>query len=56
MINLVMMHLRKIILSLFLENGSDMVVTIIFHLLTEFLQEHQKFPKNLHLNLGTVLS
>ena len=55
MTNLVMTYLRKDTFYLYvLENGSDMVITIIFHLLTEFLQDHQKFPKNLHLNLGRV--
>ena len=59
MINLVMTYLtyfREIYISKsILEDGSDMVITIIFHLLKEFLQDHKKFPKNLHLNLGKVL-
>ena len=31
------------------ENGSNMVITIIYHLLHAFLQDHKKFPKTLHL-------
>ena len=57
MISLVMSYLKNEIFYVYvyvLENGSDMVITIIFHLLKEFLEDHQKFPKNLHLNLGIV--
>ena len=36
-----------------LENGSDMVVSVIYHLLREFMQDHGgKLPRKLHLNLG----
>ena len=34
------------------ENGSDMVITIIYHLLREFIEDHGKLPRKLHLNLG----
>ena len=37
---------------LILENGSDMIVTIIYKLLEEFIQDHGKLPRKLHLNLG----
>ena len=40
----------------FVENGSDMVVTIVYHLLREFMQDHGgNLPKKLHLNLGMYL-
>ena len=32
------------------EQGSNMVITVIYHLLHAFLQDHKKFPKHLHLN------
>ena len=34
------------------ENGSDMIVTIVYHLLREFEKDHGKLPKKLYLNLG----
>ena len=37
------------------ENGSDMIVTLIFLLIEEFLNDHQKLPRKLHLNLGKSL-
>ena len=41
--------------DLILENASDMVVTIIYHLLTDFLKDHgAKLPRKLHLNLGMI--
>ena len=40
-------------LWLIVENGSDMVVSIVYHLLQEFLQDQDgKLPRKLHLNLG----
>ena len=33
------------------ENGSNMIVTIVYHLLEDFLKDHGKLPKKLHLNL-----
>ena len=27
-----------------------MVITVIYHLLHDFLKDHKKFPKHLHLN------
>ena len=32
------------------EQGSNMVITVIYHLLHDFLKDHKKFPKHLHLN------
>lgn len=32
------------------EQGSNMIITIIYHLLQSFLLEHKKFPKYLHIN------
>ena len=40
------------LLKFHLENGSDMIVTIVHHLLKDFLQDHGRLPKKLHLNLG----
>ena len=34
------------------ENGSNLIVTIIYHLLQDFIQDLLKLPKKLHLNLG----
>ena len=35
------------------ENGSDMIVTIIHHLLKDFMEDNDgKLPRKLHLNLG----
>ena len=39
-----------------LENGSDMVVTILYRLLKEFIEDHGKLPRRLHLNLGISFS
>ena len=33
------------------ENGSNLVITLIHHLLQEFLSDWKKLPKKLHLNL-----
>ena len=33
------------------ENGSNMIITIIFLLLQEFIKDHKALPKKLHLNL-----
>ena len=33
------------------ENGSNMIVTIVFLLLEEFVKDHGRLPKKLHLNL-----
>ena len=32
------------------EQGSNMVITVIYHILHSFLQDHHRFPKHLHLN------
>ena len=32
------------------EQASNMVITVIYHVLHSFLQDHKKFPKHLHLN------
>ena len=40
------------LIKISVENGSDMVITIIYHLLQEFIKDHGKLPKKLHLNLG----
>lgn len=32
------------------EQGSNMVITVIYHLLQAFIQDHQRFPKHLHIN------
>ena len=34
------------------ENGSDMVVSLVFLLIEDFLEDHHKLPRKLHLNLG----
>ena len=34
------------------ENASDMIVSLVFLLVEEFLQDHKKLPRKLHLNLG----
>lgn len=41
-----------LLLKVNLENGSDMIVTIVHHLLKDFVQDHGHLPKKLHLNLG----
>lgn len=33
------------------ENGSNLVVTLLYHALREFLNDWGKFPKKLHLNV-----
>ena len=33
------------------ENGSNMIVSLVFLLLEDFLKEHGRFPKKLHLCL-----
>ena len=41
------------LLFVFAENGSDMIVSIVYHLLREFMQDQGgKLPRKLHLNLG----
>ena len=55
MITLVSLKLKKIlyIKNKSSENGSDMIVTIVFHLLKDFMKDHGgKLPRKLHLNLG----
>ena len=42
------------LIKISVENGSDMVITIIYHLLQEFIKDHGKLPKKLHLNLGKL--
>ena len=37
------------------ENGSNLIVTLINHLLEEFVSDHEFLPKKLHLNLGKPL-
>ena len=32
------------------ENGSNFIITIIYQLLLDFLKDHGKFPRKLHLN------
>ena len=34
------------------ENGSNLIVSIVFLLLEEFVRDHSKLPRKLHLNLG----
>ena len=34
------------------ENGSNLVVTIVYLLLEDFIRDFAKLPKKLHLNLG----
>ena len=39
-----------------LENGSDMIVSIVYHLLMGFMESQSgKLPRKLHLNLGELL-
>ena len=38
------------------ENGSDMIVTLIYLLIEDFFNDHQKLPRKLHLNLGKSLN
>ena len=38
------------------ENASNMIITLIHHLLEEFVRDHGMLPRNLHLNLGEVFS
>ena len=33
------------------ENGSNFIITMLHHLLQDYLQEHKKFPRKLHLNV-----
>ena len=33
------------------ENGSNMIITIIYNLLQDFVADHKKLPRKLHLNL-----
>ena len=37
------------------ENGSDMIVTLIYLCIEDFINDHQKLPRKLHLNLGKSL-
>ena len=34
------------------ENASDMIISLIFLLLEDFLDDHHQLPRKLHLNLG----
>ena len=44
---------NELICSVFqFENASDMIVSLVFLLIEEFLQDHKKLPRKLHLNLG----
>ena len=36
------------------EGGSNVTVTIINHLLEDFIQEHHRLPRKLHLCLGNI--
>ena len=38
------------------ENGSDLVVTLIYLLIEDFISDHKKLPRKLHLNLGKSLT
>ena len=45
---------RKVVLFInhdIYENGSNMIITIIYNLLQDFLEEHKSFPRKLHLNV-----
>lgn len=35
------------------ENASDLIVTLIYRLLEDFVSDHLKLPRKLHLNLGS---
>ena len=36
-----------------LENGSDMIVSILFEMLKLYIEDFGRLPRKLHLNVGT---